>query len=154
MINSLQSTHLKDVAPFSSFRPIVVFYTCSYVSYKIIRAIIDYLYKSTSEKNENEKKQNMKQLIRIFALVITLNFVSAIFPGKISAQQNNVYFQEFYDQLSPYGQWIDDSEYGYIWIPTAGPDFIPYLSNGYWVFTDYGWTWVSDYEWGWAVFLL
>lgn len=91
-------------------------------------------------------------LMRIFTLLVTLNFVSAIFPGQISAQQNDVNFQEFYDQLSPYGQWIDDDNYGYIWIPTAGPDFTPYLSNGYWVFTDDGWMWTSEYDWGWAAF--
>lgn len=90
--------------------------------------------------------------IRIFALVITLNLAAAILPGKISAQQNDVNFQEFYDQLSPYGQWVEDYNYGYIWIPMAGPDFTPYLSNGYWVFTNYGWMWVSDYDWGWATF--
>ncbi|MCX6175518.1 MAG: hypothetical protein NTZ27_12265 [Ignavibacteriales bacterium] len=90
--------------------------------------------------------------IRIFALVITLYLVSAIFPGQISAQQNDVNYQEFYDQLSPYGQWIEDNNYGYVWIPTAGPDFAPYLTNGYWILTDYGWMWVSDYNWGWATF--
>ena len=90
--------------------------------------------------------------IRIFALVITFNLASAILPGKISAQQNDVNFQVFYDQLSPYGQWVEDYNYGYIWIPMAGPDFAPYLSNGYWVFTNYGWMWVSDYDWGWATF--
>ena len=94
----------------------------------------------------------MKQLIRIFALVITLNIVAAIFPKQISAQQNDVNYQEFYDQLSPYGQWIEDSNYGYVWIPTAGTDFTPYLTNGYWLLTNYGWMWISDYDWGWATF--
>ena len=98
------------------------------------------------------KNLNAKFLIRVFALVITFNIVLAIFPEKISAQQNDVNYQEFYNQLSPYGQWIEDSNYGYIWIPTAGPDFAPYLTNGYWVLTNYGWTWESDYNWGWAPF--
>ncbi len=98
------------------------------------------------------KKLVAKFLVKIFVLVIGLNIAFAIFPKQISAQQNEVNFQEFYDQLSPYGQWIEDSNYGYIWIPTAGPDFTPYLSNGYWVMTDYGWMWESDYDWGWAPF--
>jgi hypothetical protein len=103
-------------------------------------------------KEINVKKQKEKFLIKIFVLVICINIVFAIFPKQVSAQQNVVNFQEFYDQLSPYGQWIEDSNYGYIWIPTAGPDFSPYLSNGYWVMTDFGWMWESDYDWGWAPF--
>jgi hypothetical protein len=94
----------------------------------------------------------MKKLIRVFALIFTLNIVFAVFPAKISAQQNDVNFQEFYDQLSPYGQWIDDYNYGYVWIPDVNQDFTPYLTNGYWQLTDYGWMWISDYDWGWAAF--
>lgn len=98
------------------------------------------------------KKLKAIFLIRIFALVITFNLVLAVTPKQISAQHNEINFQVFYNNLSPYGQWIDDSNYGYLWIPTAGPDFTPYLTNGYWMFTDYGWMWVSDYDWGWAAF--
>ena len=39
-----------------------------------------------------------------------------------------VSYQDFYDQLSPYGQWVDHPDHGYIWIPDAGPDFRPYSS--------------------------
>ncbi len=60
--------------------------------------------------------------------------------------------QVFYDELSPYGTWIDYPDYGYVWVPDAGPDFRPYATNGYWVYSDYGWTWVSNYSWGWAPF--
>src|SRR5690606_30432372 len=28
----------------------------------------------------------------------------------------------------------------------------PYYTNGHWVMTEYGNTWVSDYPWGWAAF--
>ncbi len=60
--------------------------------------------------------------------------------------------QTFYDELSPYGQWVNSPLYGYVWVPNAGPDFQPYGTAGHWVFTNYGWTWVSDYSWGWAPF--
>jgi hypothetical protein len=63
-----------------------------------------------------------------------------------------VSYQSFYDALSPYGQWINNPDYGYVWMPTVAPDFTPYGSNGHWVYTDEGWTWDSDYPWGWAAF--
>ena len=61
-------------------------------------------------------------------------------------------YQDFYDGLSPYGQWINDPQYGYVWLPDVGPDFRPYYTNGYWAMTQYGNTWVSNYDWGWATF--
>jgi hypothetical protein len=93
-------------------------------------------------------KTNFRTLGFLFALVT----VSVISPKQASAQQDYVSFQVFYDELSPYGQWVDDARYGYVWIPDAGPDFMPYSTAGQWILTDYGWTWVSNYEWGWAPF--
>ena len=60
--------------------------------------------------------------------------------------------ESFYDELAPYGQWRQYPGYGNAWVPNAGPDFQPYASNGHWVMTEYGNTWVSDYDWGWAPF--
>jgi len=68
------------------------------------------------------------------------------------AQTEEVTFQQFYDELDPYGQWIDDPQYGYVWRPDVGNDFRPYATNGYWTMTDYGNMWVSNYDWGWAPF--
>jgi len=66
----------------------------------------------------------------------------------------SISFQTFYNELSPYGDWLYMPDYGYVWRPFFDrPDaFRPYSSNGDWVYTDYGWTWVSDYHWGWAPF--
>lgn len=94
----------------------------------------------------------MKRLIRIYIMIITLYCVPVLFPAVINAQQYEVNFQVFYDQLSPYGHWVEYSDYGYVWMPSLDSDFIPYLTNGYWIMTSFGWTWVSDYEWGWAAF--
>jgi hypothetical protein len=69
-----------------------------------------------------------------------------------TAQNASVSFQVFYDNLSPYGSWISYPDYGYVWIPSAGPDFFPYSTGGYWVYTEFGWTWISEYSWGWAPF--
>ncbi len=70
--------------------------------------------------------------------------------GNEYIQQDN--FQVFYDQLSPYGQWVDYGTYGYVWMPSVEPGFSPYATEGHWIFTDYGLTWVSDHPWGWATF--
>jgi hypothetical protein len=94
----------------------------------------------------------MKPLRKIFALLIVLFIYSCAVQRPISAQQGYVSMQVFYDQLSPYGQWADNPNYGYVWFPNAGRDFSPYSTNGYWVMTEYGWTWVSNYAWGWAPF--
>ena len=94
----------------------------------------------------------MKSNFKVLVIFLGLLMSSVIFTKKASAQEPNVSFQVFYDQLSPYGQWVDYPNYGYVWIPDAGPDFSPYSSGGHWIMTDYGWTWVSDYNWGWAPF--
>lgn len=58
----------------------------------------------------------------------------------------------FYDYLSPYGAWVHHPPYGYVWIPERmGYGWRPY-SNGQWVWSDFGWTWVSFHRWGWVPF--
>jgi len=94
----------------------------------------------------------MKANIKIITVFFVLMTSCVIFPRQTSAQESNISFQVFYDQLSPYGQWVDYSDYGYVWIPDAGSEFVPYSTDGHWILTDYGWTWASDYDWGWAVF--
>jgi hypothetical protein len=94
----------------------------------------------------------MRSIIKVSAFIFLLFTISVIFTIKASAQQANVSFQVFYDQLSPYGEWVNYPRLGYVWIPDAGPDFVPYSTDGHWILTDAGWTWMSDYSWGWAPF--
>jgi len=76
-----------------------------------------------------------------------------LYEDKYYANNNgNINFNVFYNELRPHGRWINNHNYGRVWIPNAGRDFHPYSSNGYWVMTDYGNTWVSNYSWGWAPF--
>lgn len=69
-----------------------------------------------------------------------------------SRGQDYVSPQVFYDELSQYGHWVHNRQYDFVWIPNVGRNFYPYLTDGRWVMTEYGWTWVSDYAWGWAPF--
>lgn len=94
----------------------------------------------------------MKTVQKFLAVAGLMLFCLAMRPQTVAAQNFSVSFQVFYDQLSPYGTWVDDPNYGYVWMPNAGPDFQPYLTNGHWVYTEFGWTWISDYPWGWAPF--
>ena len=73
-------------------------------------------------------------------------------PPPPSPEPEEVSYQTFYDELSPYGQWIDYPGYGYVWMPNVEPGFKPYATNGHWVYSDAGWVWASDYNWGWATF--
>jgi len=95
--------------------------------------------------------------ISLFLLLSMVTVMSAQ-AHKHNNRHNNagvtISIQTFYDELSPYGDWVYTPEYGYVWRPFFdSPDaFRPYSSNGHWVNTDFGWTWVSDYDWGWATF--
>lgn len=92
---------------------------------------------------------------KIGLLILGIAFLTGIIPriGQIPAQaQASVSFQVFYDQLSPYGTWVNYPDYGYVWVPAGGSNFRPYGTRGHWVYAEEGWTWVSDYSWGWAPF--
>jgi hypothetical protein len=95
---------------------------------------------------------NMTTNIKFLSILFILFLGTCLSPKKASAQGATVGFQVFYDDLSPYGTWIDNPDYGYVWVPNVGSGFAPYSTNGYWVMTDEGWTWVSNYSWGWAPF--
>ena len=95
-------------------------------------------------------KMTTKKIIFVFCL-------TCLFWGAASLKTNaqigvRVSFGVFYDNLSPYGQWIEDPAYGYVWIPSVEHGFRPYFSSGHWVMTEYGNMWVSEYPWGWAPF--
>jgi hypothetical protein len=79
--------------------------------------------------------------------------VPAPAPPPVAPAPPAITLQTFYDQLAPYGQWVNYGNYGYVFIPSVAPGFSPYCTGGHWVYNDtYGWTWASDYAWGWAAF--
>ncbi len=55
-------------------------------------------------------------------------------------------------QLTQYGDWQQDSDYGAVWYPNVGPDWAPYR-EGHWANIEpWGWTWVDSAPWGFAPF--
>ncbi|MCW2688315.1 MAG: hypothetical protein JWR37_3205, partial [Mycobacterium sp.] len=59
----------------------------------------------------------------------------------------------FYDQLTPYGEWIEVQEFGPCWRPHDYlPDWRPY-TLGHWAYTDEcGWFWITDEPFGWCCY--
>jgi hypothetical protein len=60
----------------------------------------------------------------------------------------------FYDNIGSDGSWVEVADYGYCWQPSvavSNSKWRPY-SDGYWVYTDVGWTWVSNEDFGWATY--
>ena len=66
----------------------------------------------------------------------------------------DVDMDDFEAQLTPYGAWIiiDGVRYWRPSIALTMRGWKPYCHGGRWVWTDWGWTWVSHYPWGWAPF--
>jgi len=89
---------------------------------------------------------------KIFVLCAALSAAAWFLPRETMAQEGSVSYQRFYNDLSPYGAWVEYPNYGYVWIPNGIRGFSPYATAGHWVLTDDGWTWYSDYPWGWAAF--
>ena len=96
----------------------------------------------------------MKKIHRLRSLTFSVLFWMTLGSAlPISAQPGvAVSFDLFYDELSPYGNWMSHPQYGSVWSPFVDRDFQPYATDGRWVVTEFGNTWVSDYDWGWAPF--
>jgi len=88
----------------------------------------------------------MKKIL--FALAMLAFGASALQQARADA---SVDF--FYDNLSG-GNWIDVEGYGYGWQPDVAvndTNWRPY-ADGYWAYTDDGWTWISYEDFGWATY--
>jgi hypothetical protein len=71
-----------------------------------------------------------------------------------SETRSSASYGTFYRKLEPYGAWRETSDYGYVWQPREAEesrDWRPY-TDGRWVYTDAGWTWVSEESFGWATY--
>lgn len=86
-------------------------------------------------------------------ILFALTLLALVLPALPRANGADVSIDVFYNGLSG-GSWIEVGDYGYGWQPdvaTSDPDWRPY-ADGYWAYTDYGWTWVSYEDFGWATY--
>lgn len=86
-------------------------------------------------------------------LLCALTLLALTLPAAPRANAAELSVDLFYDSLSG-GSWLDVEEYGYGWQPeiaVSDTSWRPY-ADGYWAYTDYGWTWVSYEDFGWATY--
>jgi hypothetical protein len=89
-------------------------------------------------------------------MLLAVAVLALAFPAfqKVEAR-TDISIDFFYDNLSDGGSWIEVGDYGYCWQPSvaaSNPRWRPY-SDGYWAYTDFGWTWISYEDFGWATYL-
>src|ERR1700731_772155 len=75
-------------------------------------------------------------------------------PRAVSGARPTSGYSTFYTKLEPHGAWLETSDYGYVWQPReaeSSRSWRPY-TNGRWVYTDAGWTWISQEPFGWATY--
>jgi hypothetical protein len=88
-------------------------------------------------------------------LVLVVAILALVFPTLRQAEaRTDISIDFFYDNLGDGGSWIEVGDYGYCWQPSvavSNTNWRPY-SDGYWAYTDVGWTWVSYEDFGWATY--
>jgi hypothetical protein len=88
-------------------------------------------------------------------LFLAAVIIALAFPVTQRAEaRTDVSIDFFYDNLTDGGNWIEVGDYGYCWQPSVAASnttWRPY-SDGYWAYTDLGWTWISYEDFGWATY--
>jgi hypothetical protein len=96
----------------------------------------------------------IQRLIGKFGIVLCSALLGATAYGQVSVSVGVEIRAEsdFYEPLTPQGEWIVVGSYGRCWRPGhVDRDWRPY-SEGYWQRTEAGWYWVSDEPWAWATY--
>ena len=88
-------------------------------------------------------------------ILLAVAVLALVFPALRQAEaRTDISIDFFYDNIGDGGNWIEAGEYGYCWQPSvavSNTSWRPY-SDGYWAYTDVGWTWVSYEDFGWATY--
>ena len=86
-------------------------------------------------------------------ILFALTMLAFVLPALPRARADDMSIDFFYNNLSG-GNWIEVADYGYGWQPDLAvndPNWRPY-ADGYWAYTDDGWTWISYEDFGWATY--
>jgi hypothetical protein len=83
------------------------------------------------------------------AAILFAGMFAILAPPTASASVSfEVSITHFHRTLAPYGRWVVAARYGEVWVPAGvSRGWDPYW-DGEWLWTDYGWTWVSYDPWG------
>jgi hypothetical protein len=83
------------------------------------------------------------------AAILFAGMFAILAPPTASASVSvEVSINHFHRTLAPYGRWVVVARYGEVWVPAGiSRGWDPYW-DGEWLWTDYGWTWVSYDPWG------
>lgn len=88
-------------------------------------------------------------------LLFALTLVALVLPAAPKAEAGvDVSLDFFYNNLGSDGSWVEVADYGYCWQPgvaVSNTSWRPY-ADGYWAYTDVGWTWISYEDFGWATY--
>lgn len=87
-------------------------------------------------------------------ILLAVAVFALVFPALRQAEaRTDLSIDFFYENIGDGGNWIEAGEYGYCWQPSvaSNANWRPY-SDGYWAYTDVGWTWVSYEDFGWATY--
>jgi hypothetical protein len=103
-----------------------------------------------------QAKEDVMRLVGALLAALIFGTVAAPAPAAASTYYGRPSLEVdvglFYDDLAPYGDWVETGDYGWGWSPHAPAGWRPYTA-GYWVWTDaYGPLWVSSEPYGWAVY--
>ena len=82
----------------------------------------------------------------------------------VAKRLKDAFYDKYYDDdiygaddLNDNGEWINTSDYGYVWSPNRVAlaqysDWSPYRYGNWRWMSPYGWIWVNDEPWGWATY--
>jgi hypothetical protein len=92
----------------------------------------------------------MSKRFHLITFLIWISF-GLILPQSVNAGQDELAL--FFDELVPYGNWVEYKQYGPVWYPTkeVAASWRPYL-NGRWVPSAKGWVFETAEPWGWATY--
>jgi hypothetical protein len=87
-------------------------------------------------------------------VLLAVALLALFLPAAPKAAAADVSIDFFYNNLGSGGSWIEAGDYGYCWQPSvavSNSSWRPY-SDGYWAYTDVGWTCVAYEAFGWATY--